>query len=265
MTTQNHPPPAAPSSPPSPDAIRLLIADDNPVNRALAAGLVARLGLHCDEAADGEEAACMHLAQPYDLLLMDCDMPRLDGYAACRRIRKEEGTRRRTPIVALTAGGSDGDRDACEDAGMDGFLSKPLDLPSLEAMLARWLPLPLQAQVGETDAAPDELEAVCRTFGKHFAELAALYLADSPARLLLLKEAVAGGELALVARVAHAFSGSCASIGASGLSQQCRDLELDARTRAAGLDRRLRGIEIAYARVAARVRQLAQSCASDQS
>ena len=118
--------------------LRVLLAEDNPVNALLARALLTRAGCTVDRAATGEEAVGAALAQPYDLILMDMRMPGMSGLDAARAIRAAGCD---TPVVALTANAFDDDRRACREAGMDGFLTKPLDPPALEATLARLRPV----------------------------------------------------------------------------------------------------------------------------
>ncbi|SBV56947.1 hybrid sensor histidine kinase/response regulator [Xanthomonas graminis] len=133
----------ADAGPASPAAdYRLLLVEDNPVNLLVAQKLLDLLGYRSDSAADGA-AALAHLdAQPYDLVLMDCQMPVLDGYAATRQWRQSEAAagRPRLPIVAMTANAMAGDRQRCLEAGMDDYLSKPVNRALLTACLQRWLP-----------------------------------------------------------------------------------------------------------------------------
>ncbi len=117
--------------------MRVLLAEDNPVNALLARALLVRAGCTVDQAGGGEEAVAAALARPYALILMDMRMPGMGGLAAARAIR---AAGRVTPIIALTANAFDDDRRACRDAGMDGFLAKPLDPAALEAALARLRP-----------------------------------------------------------------------------------------------------------------------------
>ena len=116
---------------------RLLVVEDNAVNMMVMQGVLGRLGYRqIDKARDGLEAVAKVAATTYDLILMDCQMPNLDGYDATRRLR-EQGLR--TPIIALTAHAMSGDREKCLAAGMDDYLSKPVAIDALAAALARWL------------------------------------------------------------------------------------------------------------------------------
>ena len=118
----------------------ILVVDDNRVNRLLATAMLRRLGYCSDEAADGQQAVERHLARPYDLILMDCMMPVMDGFSATRAIRAAEAaTGQHVPIIALTASVIDADRDKCSLAGMDDFVAKPFRQEELEKALERWL------------------------------------------------------------------------------------------------------------------------------
>jgi CheY-like chemotaxis protein len=124
--------------------LRVLLAEDNPVNALLATALLKREGCIVDKVTDGAEALEALSRAPYDLVLMDMRMPGLDGLETTRRHRAQGG---RTPIVALTANAFEDDRRACLEAGMDGFLTKPLDAAALRATVARWTPREAQARL----------------------------------------------------------------------------------------------------------------------
>lgn len=122
---------------------RVLLADDNPVNRKVATRMLEQLGGSVDVAVDGREAVEAWSRLPCELILMDCNMPELDGYAATREIRRiEAGRGGRVTIVALTANAQQGEREACLAAGMDDFLTKPIRLGDLEQLLRRHVDLP---------------------------------------------------------------------------------------------------------------------------
>jgi CheY-like chemotaxis protein len=122
---------------------RILLAEDNPVNQEVALGMLENLGCTAELAASGLEAVEAALRAGFDLILMDCQMPGMDGYEATQRIREHEqaagGKKEPTPIIALTAHAMQGDREKCIAAGMDDYLTKPFNLEQLSAALHRWL------------------------------------------------------------------------------------------------------------------------------
>jgi two-component system, sensor histidine kinase and response regulator len=154
-------PQRGPEGLPDPGGPIVLVAEDNEVNRAVAKALLAKRNLRTETAANGKEALRMSQAREYAAILMDCQMPELDGYEATRRIRELE-TDRHTPIIAMTAHSMAGDRERCLAAGMDDYLSKPVRANELDAAIERWLPghkwgSAAGAPHGETDA--DSLSA----------------------------------------------------------------------------------------------------------
>jgi PAS domain S-box-containing protein len=117
---------------------QLLLVEDNDINQTVALGILSQLGYRVDVAGDGVQALEMAAANAYDAILMDCQMPRLDGYAATVELRKRPGTQR-TPIIAMTAATFAADRQRCFDSGMDDFIAKPVRAATLQATLNRWL------------------------------------------------------------------------------------------------------------------------------
>jgi signal transduction histidine kinase/CheY-like chemotaxis protein len=143
-TASQSPNPALANAGVLPSAPRILVVEDNLVNQEVADGFLQALGYHCDVVPNGEEALAALREQRYDAVLMDCQMPDMDGFAATQAIRELEArgvlAPPRLPIIALTAHALAGDRERCTDAGMDGYVSKPFTLESLAAELQRFLP-----------------------------------------------------------------------------------------------------------------------------
>jgi CheY-like chemotaxis protein len=119
-----------------------LIVEDNPVNQKMASVVLRKAGWPHELAQDGRRAVELTHAQRFDLILMDCQMPGMDGFEATRRIRNGEGrTPRSVPIVALTANAFEGDREACRSAGMDDFMAKPFKATELVELIEHWIEL----------------------------------------------------------------------------------------------------------------------------
>jgi PAS domain S-box-containing protein len=120
---------------------RLLLVEDNPVNQRVALAVLGKLGYQAELAANGAEAVTAVAARTYDLILMDCQMPVMDGFEATRRIREAQAGTRRVPSLAMTANAMQGDRERCLQAGMDDYIPKPVTLDALRIALSRWLPV----------------------------------------------------------------------------------------------------------------------------
>ena len=119
------------------EGMRVLVAEDNPVNRKVAMHMLSKLGCAATAAANGVEALEAARSQSFDIILMDCQMPEMDGFEATRRIR-ELSLVPKPPILALTANAMQGDKEMCIQAGMDDYLSKPIELQVLAEALGRW-------------------------------------------------------------------------------------------------------------------------------
>jgi len=121
------------------DVPRILVVEDDPVHRRITVRMLERMGMYVESAANGRHALELFFGRGFDLILLDCVMPNMDGYEAVRRLRTIEGDAKRTPVIALTASVLEADRQRCFAAGMDGFLSKPFDLENLRDEVLSWL------------------------------------------------------------------------------------------------------------------------------
>lgn len=203
---------------------RILLAEDNPTNQKIAARMLEKLGHHCDVADNGQEALNAAVATHYDLILMDCQMPKMDGFEAAKAIREARGASSRAPIVALTGSTLRSDHDACRNAGMDAVLTKPLLREALERILKTYLPCEIPRASGTSDSPePPAVEPPLNlnrfreiTLGNAEleCELLSTFVADTTKRLSAMAEALAAGDGTLLAATAHALKGSAGNLGA---------------------------------------------------
>ncbi len=225
---------------------RVLVVDDNAINRQVAQQMLTRFGCEVDTTPSGQQTLQMVHDHHYDLVLMDCQMPQMDGYQTTALLRAMEPTDSHTIIIGWSADSRRNGRDTCLAIGMDDFIAKPMRLRCLNEILTRWLP----PNTRTTMQQDDELDATRQMFGDDFAELAQLFLSDSPKRLELLSTAVAEQDAIAISRLAHVLCGSSASIGATALAALCRDLEIKAKNNELADAASLLGtVEIEYARI----------------
>jgi two-component system sensor histidine kinase/response regulator len=223
---------------PEPPRSHVLVAEDNAVNQSVIVRMLARLGLRADVVVDGFQAVQAVAHGNYDAVLMDCQMPGMDGFAAARAIRATEGSRR-LPIIALTASALPGDRERCVAAGMDDYLTKPLTRDALVAVLGRHLPR-LKARLEKTDASeatvsPLDPRAVDRILELQepghldvLQDLFELFERSTPERLAELVAAVTSGDARTVEAVAHSLKSSCGMLGLRVMQEMCERLEAEA-------------------------------------
>ena len=230
---------AGPAAPPG--HLRVLVAEDNAVNQKVALQQLQRLGYSADVAASGLEVLATLDRIPYDVILMDCQMPEMDGYEATRRIRQREKENFLPPlrIVAMTANAMEGDREKCLAAGMDDFITKPVRIEELEAVLEqsaliRLPPAPMPEPPRPCATVnPNTLERLreLRTPGRPdpLAEIIDLFLEHAPAYLLSLKSSCEEKNAEGLKKTAHTLKGSCGNLGVDQMASWCKELELMAR------------------------------------
>jgi two-component system sensor histidine kinase/response regulator len=208
---------------------RILVVEDNEVNQLVAREMVAKLGYQADVVADGAEAASATAARSYAAVLMDCHMPVMDGFEATKAIRARGDHPVHLPIIAMTAGAQDEDRERCLAAGMDDYLSKPVDLAALDEALARWVPRDVTPE-GEVPAVDPGRLAVLRELGPTdgrglLPATAEAFRRGVPSSVAALQQAVDGGGGGALEQAAHKLKGAAANIGATGAASLCQELE----------------------------------------
>jgi PAS domain S-box-containing protein len=224
--------------------LRLLLAEDNVVNQKVALRLLAQLGYRADVAANGLEAIDAVARQMYDVVLMDVQMPELDGFEASREINRRWPGGRRPRIVAMTANAMQGDRELCVAAGMDDYVAKPIRVEELVAALER---SPRRGATG-AGAAPGRegaaggpapgvgsvdratLDGLVQGMGAAFVvELIDTFADDARQLIATLHQALEAGDLDAFRRAAHSLKSTSETLGAGGLAAVARELEADAR------------------------------------
>ena len=239
----------------------VLLVEDNAVNRQVAQRLLGLIGLSLAVAENGKQALDLLAQGPFDAVLMDCQMPVMDGYTATRIRRQNEQSSvlKRMPIIAMTANAMAGDREKCLNAGMDDYMSKPLNRALLEQTLRRWLPAdaktqavavpvkrasavtsrastipPLSAPVLATTTHakvldPEVVRDLLDVMGDEFTDLVRVYLEDTPKALAALDQAAANHNVDGLIAPSHSLKSTSANLGALGLSELAKRLEHSAR------------------------------------
>ena len=273
---------------------RVLLVEDNRVNQEVALRTLRTFGIEAQVVADGEQALTRVQQNPFDLVLMDCQMPVMDGYEATRRIRSWEAgpastDLQRLPIVAMTANAMEGDREKCLEAGMDDYLAKPIKRDVLATALAKWLPAhaahaALLAAVSITNAddaagAPQQSSArppsnesaldmsvlaqLAELMGEGIESVIGTYLSDTPIQLASIQTAIEQHDYEVIGRCAHSVKSSSLSLGTLVLGRTADALEKQARTQGAltEAEKLLGAMRVAFTAAESRLRELATSAA----
>ena len=258
---------AAPAAPHTKLVGRVLVVEDNPVNQAVVKKMLEKAGLTPVTANDGAEALEVLRREQFDVVLMDCQMPRMDGYEATEAIREREARQglMRMPVIAMTANAMAGDRERCLAVGMDDYLSKPVKLSQLENMLRQWLPMEelltgmnhgFEASAAAFDAVPQAVnqapleaddaigEEIMAAHGiidrsvlkelyeimeDDFVSVIESYLKSAPGLMHAIRDAVKAGDMDDLVKAAHPLKSSSANVGAMELSTLARELEFKGR------------------------------------
>jgi CheY-like chemotaxis protein/HPt (histidine-containing phosphotransfer) domain-containing protein len=248
---------------------RVLVVEDNPVNQAVVKKMLEKAGLSPITANDGMEAMEAMQQEQFDVVLMDCQMPRMDGYEATEAIRNREAVHglMRTPVIAMTANAMAGDREKCLAVGMDDYLSKPVKPAQLENMLRQWLPMEEMIMEGvpgvvveevdggdvisavSLDASSENLQRIAgdsrmpasgmidRTvleelyeiMEDEFVSVLESYLKSAPGLMYSIRDAVKDLDMDALVKSAHPLKSSSANVGALELSTLARELEFKGR------------------------------------
>ena len=212
-------------------SIRILLAEDNLINQKVALKMLEKLGYRADAVSSGLEVVEALKTTPYDLLLMDVQMPGMDGFEATRQIRSpESGVKNpNIPIIAVTAHAMKGDREICLNAGMNDYLSKPINPNELAELIARWtLSKKLTDEKSSEPARVFNADVLLERLGgdtQLYDEIIGVFLQDVPKQIRALDDAINQGDAIIVHRQAHTLNGASANIGAVGLGEVAFQLE----------------------------------------
>jgi CheY-like chemotaxis protein/HPt (histidine-containing phosphotransfer) domain-containing protein len=212
------------------------VVEDNDVNQLVALGILETLGYAANTADDGEQAVEAWREGCYAAVLMDVQMPRMDGYAATRAIRALEPEGERVPVLAMTAAAVEGEREKCLAAGMDDFLTKPVDPEALGAMLRRWVhdaedgrQAPTQARDGDGVLDLDRLDMLRDldpTSTTYLDRAIANFIARGPESVGTIRRAVADGNAEALTQAAHRLKGSALNLGMPAVGHLAYELEM---------------------------------------
>jgi CheY-like chemotaxis protein/HPt (histidine-containing phosphotransfer) domain-containing protein len=279
--------------------VKVLLVEDNRVNQEVALRLLKTFGIEAELAEDGQQAVKRVEQARYDLVLMDCQMPGMDGYDATRAIRvlEEHEGRPRGPIAAMTANALFGDREKCLEAGMDDYIAKPIKRDALAGVLAKWLRDTDATQTGNLrapaadaqriqqflDGADVKTPAMDRLnlddtavldahaltelrelMGDESADVIRAYLSDTTAQFATMADAIAKEDATALCRGAHSVKSTSQAVGAAGVAELAALLENHARTVGAGAqaEQLLAGLRSSFALVQPRLTDIAANDAN---
>ncbi|SHI92843.1 PAS domain S-box-containing protein [Desulfatibacillum alkenivorans DSM 16219] len=221
--------------------VSILVAEDNPVNQKVALSILKKLGLHAEAVANGREAVKALCEKKYTMVFMDCQMPDMDGYEAARRIRSRRSCvlDPKTPVIAMTAHAMEGDRKKCIEAGMDDYLSKPVEPGALIEMIHKWLPEKTEAEKIRPEKTPqaqmpkrhpvfDKKGLLDRLLNDEdlAREIVQAYIEDTPGKILELKGFAEKKDFTGISKCAHAIKGAASNVGAMAMMHIARETEM---------------------------------------
>ncbi len=218
--------------------LRILLAEDNPVNQRVAMLILRKLGYRADVVGNGLEVVAAVERQQYDVVLMDVQMPEMDGIEATKAIRRKIPTDKRPRIIAMTAHAMAGDRERCMEAGMDDYLNKPIEIGALGSALGRSERKSTQSSgnrsavqvVRFNPARLDSLAELAKLTGEDIvAEIVTAFANDSEKSLRIMSQALEARDAKTLERAAHSFKSTCANLGGEHMAQLCQILENQSR------------------------------------
>lgn len=261
--------------------LRILLAEDHPVNQKLAVLMLKQLGYRADVVSNGVEVLAAVQKLPYDVILMDVQMPEMGGIEATQVICSQYAADSRPRIIAMTARALQGDKEECLKAGMDDYISKPIRIEALAQALHRCLPIAVsngapptqvhqkqpQKEIAEVELAIINAQAIQKIrqiagqdSSSFLVEMIDCYLEDSPQLLQQMKTAVAQGDAKTLHRLAHSWKSSSDYLGATKLANLCRELEAIASTGVANVHDKIQHLETEFVKVQVALQQERGKC-----
>jgi signal transduction histidine kinase/DNA-binding NarL/FixJ family response regulator/HPt (histidine-containing phosphotransfer) domain-containing protein len=226
--------PLAPPASAPPGTRQILVAEDNPINQEVVREVLAELGYEAHIVENGVLALRALEQQAFPLVLMDCQMPELDGYGAAREIRRREPEGRHIPVIAVTAHAFEGEREKALSAGMDDYVTKPINAGLLAEVIQRWWPKDLsrEPESGERRAslrleaaAPVVEEPVLDPSVRRSEAVAKIFMKHVPGQVASIGRAIETGDQELLKSAAHKLKGSCLAVGIPRMAKLCAELE----------------------------------------
>jgi two-component system, sensor histidine kinase and response regulator len=247
----------------------ILLVEDNKMNQLVGSKVLERLGYRFEIAEDGCGALAALASRNFDAVLMDCQMPEMDGYEATAEIRRLEGSERHTPIIAMTAAAMDGDRERCFEAGMDDYITKPVRAQAVGQVLSRWVVTQDSVRLDERGTRVEKEAQVLdqdqivllRTLddgaGTLLNEIVEEFIAQTENGRHNVAKSVNERDAPAFARAAHTLKGASANVGASALAAVCAGMEMQARMgKLDGAGVLMEQFDVEFARVQEALREL---------
>jgi PAS domain S-box-containing protein len=227
-------------------SIKMLLAEDNQINQKIVVRTLGKAGYNIDVVQNGREAVEAAVRNEYDIIFMDVQMPVMDGYEATRAIRSKEGLSKHTPIIAMTAHAMEGDRERCLQAGMDDYISKPIDWQEMFKLIKKWGKLRIEASLSpamskpekkgfaeaKKDETPIDMKNAMQRFNndkEFFKEMLREFLNYIPEQVLKLEEASMAGNLSEVQKTAHSIKGAAGNLSAVKVYETSIEIEKKAK------------------------------------
>ncbi len=223
--------------------IKILLAEDNPVNQKVAVGILKKMGLSCEIAGNGLEAVAKLEKEQFDIVLMDIQMPEMDGYEATQKIRNFENSNinKRIPIIAMTANVLQKDKESCSESGMDDYVSKPIIPVELAKVIEKWLPKKSTINKIESEKQEKKEHEEKPIFDRKglmerilydkefFDEIVEIYLEEAPEQIKMLEEYIDKESMGKIEIQAHGFKGASANTGAERVREAAFEVEKAAK------------------------------------